>query len=99
MCLYSKNVYSEETSESSKVLKKINQDLLNSKLKDILNEEELYILAHSIGYYCKKMNPKEMMIIINIGTTMQVRILSYKVTLPNLPSLVSSFSYSLNPQV
>ena len=39
------------------------------KLKDILNEEELYILAHSIGYYCKKMNPKEMMIIINKNKT------------------------------
>ncbi len=40
-----------------------------------------------------RMNPNtfKMMIIINIGTTMQVRILSYKVTLPNLPSLVSSF--------
>ena len=67
--LYSKNVYTEDTSESSKVLKKINQDLLNSKLKDILNEEELYILVHSIGYYCKKMNPKEMMIIINKNKT------------------------------
>ena len=35
--LYSKNVYTEETSESSKVLKKINQDLLNSKLPIVLD--------------------------------------------------------------
>ena len=45
------------------------------------------------------MNPNtfRMTITMNTGTTTMVRTLSYRVSLPYLPLLVSSFSYSLKP--